>query len=125
MGKDIVATIFELEREGREATLANDAGVWERLLADDWVTINADGSVTTKAQLLALLRTQPFSFVSIADDDVLVRPYPGAVIVTGRSTRTLAGRDQQAITRVVRFTRLYIQHGERWKIAAAQATPLA
>ena len=41
--------ILRLENEGREATLRNDLAANERLLADNWININPDGSITTKA----------------------------------------------------------------------------
>lgn len=124
---EIEAIIRQLEREGREATLRDDAATWERLLADTWVSTNADGSLTTKPQLLALLRGQPFGFVAIDDEDVHVQTYAeaGAAVVTGRSTRRLIGRDQTPITRRVRFTRVYLRLAGQWQVVAAQATPLA
>src|SRR5262249_1074397 len=88
---DVEATIRALERDGREATIRNDVGLWERLLADTWVNTNADGTVTSKAQLLTLLRERPFSFVSIEDDDVEIRLHLGVAVVTGRSSRSLRG----------------------------------
>jgi hypothetical protein len=122
--EDVEATIKDLEREGREATLRNDVALWNGLLADSWVNTNADGTVTTKAQLLTLLRERPFSFVSIEDDDVEIRLHPGVAVVTGRSSRTLAGAGDTVIVRQVRFTRVYVLKNDRWQVAAAQATPI-
>lgn len=113
-----------LEREGREATLRDDVAIWDRLLADSWVNTNADGTVTTKAQLLTLLRERPFAFVSIDDDDVEVRLHPGVAVVTGRSSRTLRGAGGSPMVRQVRFTRVYVLEHDRWRVAAAQATPI-
>jgi hypothetical protein len=44
--------IMRLESEGREATLKNDIEANDRLLADNWLNVNADGSITTKAKLI-------------------------------------------------------------------------
>jgi hypothetical protein len=122
--EDVEATIRDLERDGREATLRNDGALWQRLLAESWMNTNADGTVTTKTQLLALLRERPFAFVSIEDDDVEVRLHPGAAVVTGRSSRTLRGAGETVIVRRVRFTRVYVLEDGRWQVAAAQATPI-
>jgi hypothetical protein len=121
---EIEATIRQLEREGSEATLRNDGAAWERLLADSWMNTNANGTVTTKPQLLELLRTRPFPFVSVEDDDVVIRVYPGAAVVTSRSTRISEGHDRTEIKRQVRFTRVYVQQDGCWRVAAAQATPI-
>jgi hypothetical protein len=123
--QDVDTTIRSLERDGRDATLNNDVAVWERLLADTWVNTNADGTVMTKPQLLSLLRERPFAFVAIEDSDIEVRAHAGAVVVTGRSKRTLRGGGGTLIERQVRFTRLYVREDARWRVAAAQATPIA
>jgi hypothetical protein len=47
---------MRLESEGREATLRNDIDANDRLLVDNWVNINVDGSITTKTKLLELLK---------------------------------------------------------------------
>jgi 3',5'-cyclic AMP phosphodiesterase CpdA len=118
------ATVQALEEELREATLQNNVAAHEHLLADTWLNINANGTITSKEQLLALLQTQPFTFHSIEDTDVLIRGYPGVVIVTGRSTRQRASAAGERITQVVRFTRVYAKLGEDWQVVAAQATPV-
>jgi hypothetical protein len=122
--EQIEATILRLERDGREATLRNDVEAWDALLADTWVNTNADGTTTTKSQLLRLLRERPFAFVAIEDDDVEVRLHAGAAVVTGRSSRSMRGVGDALIERRVRFTRVYVLEDGRWQVAAAQATPI-
>jgi len=122
MQTEIEAVIQQLEADGRAATLHNDVAVHEHLLAEDWINTNTNGTITTKPQLLRLLETHPFTFVSIDDDDVVIRSYNHIAVVTGRSTRTRIGRDQAHITQRVRFTRVYIQRDGQWKVVGAQAT---
>jgi len=57
--------VLRLENEGREATLKNDLLANDRLLADNWINVNADGSVTTKAKLMELLKAGSFAILSI------------------------------------------------------------
>jgi hypothetical protein len=38
--------ILQLESEGRQATLKNDVAATDRLLAENWMNVNPDGSVT-------------------------------------------------------------------------------
>ncbi len=114
--------ILRLENEGREATLKNDIEVNDRLLADNWVNINPDGSVTTKAQLIALLKAGSFKIMSIDNDEVAVRVYGDAAVVTGRSTSKRAGQNDDIITRQVRFTRVYARQQGRWQVASAHNT---
>ncbi len=83
--------VLRLENEGREATLKNDVAATERLLADNWINVNADGSVTTKAKLLELLKAGSFTIQSIENDEVIMRVFGDAAVVTGRSTTKRSG----------------------------------
>jgi uncharacterized protein (TIGR02246 family) len=117
-------TIRQLENENREATLKNDASVFERLLADDWLNTNANGTVTTKAQLMTLLKSGTFKISSLEYDDVVVRAYKDTAVVTGRSTSTRMGQDNKLITGQVRFTRVYVKRDSGWQVVSAQSTPI-
>ena len=116
-------TIRQLENENREATLKNDANVFERLLADDWLNTNANGTVTTKAQLMSLVKSGTFKISSLEYDDVMIRAYKDTAVVTGRSTSTSMGQDNKLIGQV-RFTRVYIKRDKGWQVVSAQSTPI-
>ena len=114
--------ILRLEDEGREATLKNDIEANDRLLADNWMNINPDGSVTTKVKLMELLKDSSFKIMSIDNDEVMVRVYGDAAVVTGRSTTKRAGQGSEVMTRQVRFTRVYAKIKERWQVVSAHNT---
>ena len=114
--------IMLLENEGREATLKNDFEANDRLLADKWVNINVDGSITTKAKLLELLKVGSFKIMSIDNDEIMVRVYGDAAVVTGRSTTRRAGQGDEIVTRQVRFTRVYARQKGRWQVVSAHNT---
>ena len=119
---DTERLILRLENEGREATLKNDADANDRLLADNWVNINPDGSVTTKAKLMELLKGGSFKIMSIDNDEVIVRVYGDAAVVTGRSTTKRAGQGSEVIARQVRFTRVYAKNKGQWQVVSAHNT---
>jgi ketosteroid isomerase-like protein len=114
--------VLGLENEGREATLKNDIEANVRLLAANWVNVNPDGSVTTKAKLMELLKLSSFTIMSIDNDEVMVRVYGDAAVVTGRSTSKRAGRGSEVITRQVRFTKVYAKNKGRWQVVSAHNT---
>jgi ketosteroid isomerase-like protein len=116
--------ILRLENEGREATLKNDLAANDRLLADNWINVNPDGSVTTKAKLLELLKAGSFTIQSIENDEVMVRVFGDAAVVTGRSTTKRAGERGEILTRQVRFTRVYVRDHGRWQVVSAHNTPI-
>ena len=114
--------ILQLENEGREATLKNDIEANNRLLADNWMNINPDGSITTKAKLMELLKDGSFKIMSIDNDEVKVRVFGESAVVTGRSTTKRAGQGNKAVTRQVRFTRVYARRQGRWQVVSAHNT---
>ena len=121
-GGETERVILRLENEGREATLKNDIEANNRLLADNWLNINPDGSITTKAKLLELLKDGSFKIMSIENDEVMVRVYGDAAVVTGRSTTKRVGAGSEVLARQVRFTRVYARNGKRWQVVSAHNT---
>src|SRR6185437_1493187 len=122
---DTEQVILQLENEGREATLKNDIAANDRLLADNWMNINPDGSITTKAKLLELLKDGSFKIMSIENDEVMVRVYDDAAVVTGRSTTKRAGQGSEVMARQVRFTRVYAKNKGKWQVVSAHNTLIA
>ena len=117
--------IRRLENEGREATLKNDIAANDRLLADNWMNINPDGSITTKAKLMELLKEGSFKIMSIDNDEVMIRVYGDAAVVNGRSTTKRAGQGSEVIARQVRFTRVYAKSKGQWRVVSAHNTLIA
>jgi uncharacterized protein (TIGR02246 family) len=114
--------ILRLEAEAREATLKNDLEANDRLLTDDWININPDGSVTTKARLMELIKSGSFKIMSIENDEVAVRVYSDAAVVTGRSTTKREGQNGEVVARQVRYTRVYVRRQGRWRLASSHNT---
>src|SRR5258706_6497904 len=119
---DTEQVILRLESEGREATLKNDIAANDRLLADNWMNINPDGSITTKAKLMELLKDGSFKIISIDNDEVMVRIYGDTAVVTGRSTTKRAGQGSEVVARQVRFTRVYAKSKEQWQVRSEEHT---
>lgn len=99
--------------------MKNDIEANDRVLADNWVNINADGSVTTKAKLMELLKDGSLKIMSIENDEVMVRLFGDTAVVTGRATTKRAGQDSEVVTRQVRFTRVYAKRLGRWQVVSA------
>jgi len=122
MTENIEQMILQIEEKLQAATLQNDVETTAELLADDWLNINANGAITDKARTLEIMTK--FKFISITNEDVMVRVYPGAVVVTGRSMRQLEGPGSKVITNHVLFTRVYARPKGDWQVITSQATPI-
>lgn len=116
--------IRQVERDRRDAMLRGDAQALSRLLADDYIGTGAHGRVRTKAQVLADYSSGAVKYESITEDDVTVRVYGTAAVVTGR-TRSKGKESGKNVDAEHRFTRVWIQERGRWLLVASQSSPIA
>lgn len=103
------------------AMVNGDVAALERLLADDLTYTHSNGTVETKLQFLASIRTKTLEYREIEAEDVKVSLHGETAIVTGLAAVKLAtgGREMDLS---LRFTAVYIRKGGAWKLAAWQST---
>ena len=108
-----------------EAGMRRDVAAIDRLYAPDYFHTNADGSVMTRAQVLASYRARAqASFDSNEHAEERVRLYGDAAVVVG--TVTLKGRmNDQPFARTWRVTYVLARRGGRWRIVASHASVIA
>jgi hypothetical protein len=131
-----------LERELETALLKGDSVTLDRLLANDYVEIDAQGSVKRKADVIAIARARTAGQrgVSLGPektvDDLSVRFYGDSALVVGRTTiryqfmenQTSSPQTQSqnpATLDQERFIRSYSKVGGRWQLVAWQTTAIA
>ena len=119
--------ISRLEKGMQDALLKNDTTLFEKVATDDYLVINPVGIVGTKAQALA--GSQNAKIESFSADDVKVRVYGDAAVVTGRATikgQLKTGADSaQDIGGQYRYTRVYVKQQGQWRLASFQFAPVA
>jgi hypothetical protein len=117
-------SVWQTEQNRIRAIIQGDIPALEQILADDYFYSNSYGEIITKADLLAALRTGVVKYESQDLDDVLMRVYGSATIVTGRlrETGTFQG---QAFDEQFRITHVYIrQANQSWRAVAYHLTRL-
>ena len=118
--------INRLEKGMQDGMLKNDMSLFERVATDDYLVINPVGIVGTKAQALA--GSQNVKMESFSADDVKVRVYGDAAVVTGRAT--IKGQLKptpdatQDISGQYRYTRVYVKQQGQWRLASFQFAPV-
>ena len=132
--------IKNLERELEAALTQGDAVTLDRLLADDYVEIDARGGVRKKTDVLALARAisgKPRGEMVGPEktvDELTTRVYGDSALVSGRTTtrhqfmeyQTSSPQAQSPVTvDQERFTRTYSKVGGRWQLVAWQTTSIA
>lgn len=111
--------IRKIEYEWASAAAHNDAEAYNRILADDFVGQWADGSKTTKAEEIQLLRSGTESYTENKITELSVRIFATTAIAAGRNIETaaIAGKD---MTGVYNFTDIFLKRNGRWQIVASQ-----
>ena len=120
---DDVNVIRHLEEEVAAATERNDADALVPLLAPDFTFVNPAGLLITKDAFLNNFRAGRLRNSSYKVDEVQVRVYGDAAVVTYRSTVAgTAGLQDLAPER--RRTTVLIKRDGKWLIVAQQSTPI-
>ena len=106
-----------------DAMMRRDLRGLDTLLAPELTYIHSDGALESKAEFLATLKDNRLRYQAIETDDLTVRLYREAGLVTGRS-RMQVKVGPEVLRFSIRFTALYRREGTGWVLAAWQATRL-
>jgi ketosteroid isomerase-like protein len=78
--------LLSFEQEFTQAVAANDAAAIARFVADDWVIVDADGSVIDKSRFISVIESGALTHESMESTDVAVRVFRDTAVVTGITT---------------------------------------
>jgi len=113
--------LLKLDREWNEAYPRLDVTALDRIIADDWVCIDGAGLIITKRQLLERVQSSAAFFDPHKFDEITLRMFKDAAIVTGRLSGTRRSNDGTFYVEQ-RYTRLYVKRNDRWQSVATQVT---
>ena len=122
---NIGETIQHLEDELRIATMKGDAGWFDQYLAQNYAEVDAEGKMSSRAEVIQFYRTAPPEYDSWNLSEGTARSYNGdVVILTGRLDveGTMHG---QPIKGPFRYTHVWIRQGPQWQLALQQSTRIA
>jgi ketosteroid isomerase-like protein len=109
--------VRQLENERIQALLKGDAAFIERVYADDYSVVGANGIIRNKSQVVEELKAGGIKVESIKNDDLEARVYGDTVILTGHTTQTVRDRGQTSSGQVL-FTRVYVKRNNGWQLAS-------
>jgi len=114
--------IRALERSWNESRVRADVVALDRLLSDDWTVVHGDGSINTKAEYLADLKSGARKFsADVKEDELTVRIDGDTAIAAGTSDSKVTYKGKPS-GGALRFTRVYARRGGRWVMIASHAT---
>jgi ketosteroid isomerase-like protein len=113
--------IDHLEDAWRDALLKEDTAAMSGLLADDYMAITPNGTLQTKEEALANLRSGHVHFTTLEISDRKVRFYGSTALVT--STADVQGSTPEGnVSGSYRYTRVYVEGPPGvWKIVSFEA----
>jgi hypothetical protein len=110
-------TLKKLGQELLEAVKQRDSQTLDRLLADDYITTSQNGVVGDKALSLEHLKSGQFKIDSVTTEDVKVRVYGNAAVITGLSIWN--GQHK------IRYTEVWVRRAGGWQAVSWQGTMVA
>jgi ketosteroid isomerase-like protein len=113
--------IEALELDWRQAQLSNNVGEVDRLLADDYLGISANGTLETKADELTRRRSGTLHITQLDLSDIKVRIYGDTAVVTSRADLVGKSGDRDISGRF-RYTRVYSNRQGQWRIVSFEAS---
>jgi len=117
--------LLKLEQDWTNANVKADFAFPDLILADDYVNTDFEGVVKTKGQYLEALKLDKELVISsMVTDDMKVRVYGEAAVVTGRNTvnGTYKGTDFSV---QYRWTDTWVKKAGRWQCVATAESRIA
>ena len=114
--------LYRLETVWNEAHVKGDADTLDKLWAPDLVVTIAAMPQMTKADALAMVRSNKMPFTKYETSELNVRQFRDSALVTGRlhRERIMAGK---SVTDNWRFTKVYATSNLQWRVIAWHASP--
>lgn len=114
--------IDQLEDAWREAVIKANSAQMDKLLADDYLAITASGTLQTKDQALANIRTGHMRITTLDISDRKVRFYGTTALVTSLAAVQGTTGDGE-LSGSYRYTRVYVRDPQGgWKIVSFEAS---
>lgn len=116
--------LLTFEEEFSQAVAANDAAAIGRLVADDWVIVDADGRIIDRPRFISVIESGALTHESMESTDVEVRVHGDTAVLTAITT-TKGQFMGQGFTTRERATDVLVRLDGRWLCVFSQLTRVA
>jgi hypothetical protein len=118
------AELLELAENLRTAELRGDVAFLERTLTADFMGIGPRGFVLSKEEWLGRHRSGDLKYESLDRDEVALRTYTDAAILTSREHGKTLYKGQEVPVGELRATYTFVRRGGNWRLAGVQFSPI-
>lgn len=123
MTHDLSAEVMEVERAWTQAHLYGDFATIERLMAEDYLKIQPDGSLLNKREAMATYVPEEREWEVAEGDEYELRIYGETALVFGRWTARGVNHGQR-FDYQARFLSVYVRRNGQWQMVAEQSTEI-
>jgi hypothetical protein len=117
-GQDAEQEILKMEETANSASLKKDRVALEQLLADDLISLNSNGTATSKAEEIALAEESKWTDAKLTNPKV--RIYGNTAVLTGTLTLTGSLKGYVAGPRLI--TMVWVRRNGRWQTVSEHAS---
>jgi len=123
-GGSVEQSIKAMTEQLNQAALKGDVATYDKLLADDYISIGILGGTSSKAELLENFKSGKLKFEAIDVSDMKVRVYGDAALAI--STANVKGHlGATDISGQYRSVRVWVKRKGQWQSVSFQATRIA
>lgn len=116
--------LMQTERTLADSLLKHDSAPFEKTLGDSFVFVAPDGALQERSAFIADLGNGNLKITSTTNEDMTVRVYGDAAVVSYRSTDKGTYKDTD-ISGQYRWTDVFVKQKGQWRIVATQGTRIA
>jgi ketosteroid isomerase-like protein len=114
--------IRAMEKLWNESRVRADVAALDKLLDEGWTVTHGDGTINTKREYLADLKSGARRFFAdVKQDDFTVRVYGDTAVAAGLSDSKVEYHGKPS-GGALRFTRVYVRRDGRWVMIVSHAT---
>ena len=117
------AALMAIEAKWDAASLGNDTAALAGIYSDRFISINTDGKVRTKAEVLGPMKSGDVKYQVAKADEMKVYLYGDTAIVSGRWTGKFIEKGKH-VDATERFTDTFVRQNGQWKCVASHASSI-
>jgi ketosteroid isomerase-like protein len=119
---DDIATVAALDTQYQAAVKANDAAAMAKILADDFILVVGDGTVSTKADLLKEAEDRIREYTHQEDSQQTVHVWGDTAVVTAKLWMQGTRKDGTPFDYQLWFSDTYVRTASGWRYVFGQAS---
>ena len=117
------AALKAIEEKWDAANLKGDTATLGAIFVDTFISTNTEGKVSTKAEVLAQLKSGEMKYETSKVDDMKVYVYGDTAVVNGRWKAKFVEKGK-AVDTSERFTDTYIRQNGQWRCIASHGSTI-